>query len=80
MESQAKLFLISYDLINPTCTHDLGDKMRKAYALELWMLTSLYTIGGKCGGEGRLTGPNLNPSGLPAAYHRPGSPMYVMSF
>ena len=33
-------------------------------------------------GEGRLTAPNLNPSGLPAAYHRPpyGVSMYVMSF
>ena len=34
------------------------------------------------GGEGRLTDPNLNPSELPAAYHRLpyGASMYVMSF
>ena len=29
------------------------------------------------GGEGRLTDPNLNPSGLPAAYHRPVWDLHV---
>ena len=40
------------------------------------------TLSQSSGGEGRLTDPNLNPSGLPAAYHRPpyGISMYVMSF
>ena len=43
------------------------------------ILEFLYIVSG---GEGRLTVPNLNPSGFPAAYHRLpyGVSMYVMSF